>query len=240
MSRQLINNIRERMKAKGFASATALSLAAGLPRTYVRDILTEKSKNPTGSRLAKLAVALSCSVDDLTGAAPAPTMHKPDATAFVEPPNASRVDTPSALPHRADMPRDIPMLGVAAAGSDGEFTLNGEPVDFLRRPGGLVHRKGIFAVTSTGDSMMPWRKPREPVYVDELQRPEIGDHIVIELKAETPGDPKPCYVKRLVRRTEKHIVVAQYNPPREFSFPTARVHRIYRALEWSEVLGLGL
>lgn len=238
MSERLIREIRERMKSAGFRSAAELTKAAGLKGTYVKDILSGKSKNPTGSRLVKVAAALGCAVGELTGEGA--TAKTPESVQPLPPANATRVDSLPVNIHRDDMPRDIPLLGVAVGGHDGEFTLNGEPVDYVRRPGGLMHRKGVFAVSMSGDSMVPWRKPREPVYVDPNQRPDIGDHVVIELKADRPGDAKACYVKRLVRRTEKHVVVAQYNPAKEFTYPASDVHRIYRALEWAEVLGYGI
>lgn len=238
MSARLITEIRERMNAAGFSSAAELTKAAGLKGTYVKDILSGKSKNPTGSRLAKVAAALGCSVGDLTGDTVAAISST--GMADIPPPNAKRVDSHPMLPHREEMPRDIPLLGIAVGGNGGEFTLNGEPVDYVRRPGGLMHRKGVFAVSMVGESMVPWRKPREPVYVDPNQRPDIGDHVVIELKAAGAGEPKACYVKRLVRRTERNVVVAQYNPPVEFTYPSSKVHRIYRALEYSELLGFGI
>lgn len=56
----------------------ALSLKAGLNETYVRDILKGRSRNPTQSRLAKLAGALDCSVEDLTGAVSESGRDDPD------------------------------------------------------------------------------------------------------------------------------------------------------------------
>lgn len=44
-----------------------LSTKAGLKETYVKDIVRGQSRNPTASRLAKLAKALGCTVADLTG-----------------------------------------------------------------------------------------------------------------------------------------------------------------------------
>jgi transcriptional regulator with XRE-family HTH domain len=54
------------MEFRGFGQK-ALALKAKLNETYVRDILKGKSRNPTQSRLRKVAEALDCSVEDLTG-----------------------------------------------------------------------------------------------------------------------------------------------------------------------------
>lgn len=59
-------NLRIWMEFRGFGQK-ALARKAGLNETYVRDILKGKSRNPTQSRLSKLAIALDCSVNDLTG-----------------------------------------------------------------------------------------------------------------------------------------------------------------------------
>jgi transcriptional regulator with XRE-family HTH domain len=62
----LARNLRIWMEYRGFGQK-ALALKAKLNETYVRDILKGKSRNPTQSRLSKLAEALDCSLDDLTG-----------------------------------------------------------------------------------------------------------------------------------------------------------------------------
>lgn len=50
----------ERLMAEAGTSAKALSLAASLNETYVRDIIEGKSKNPQASKLTALARALGC------------------------------------------------------------------------------------------------------------------------------------------------------------------------------------
>jgi transcriptional regulator with XRE-family HTH domain len=65
----IAKEIRRRMQLLGF-SAERLSLAAGLNKTYVRDIFTGRARSPKLDNLAKLAGALGCSVDELTGQDP--------------------------------------------------------------------------------------------------------------------------------------------------------------------------
>jgi transcriptional regulator with XRE-family HTH domain len=64
------------MEYRGFGQK-ALALKAKLNETYVRDILKGKSRNPTHSRLIKLADALECSVEALTGDVTESRQHDP-------------------------------------------------------------------------------------------------------------------------------------------------------------------
>jgi transcriptional regulator with XRE-family HTH domain len=65
----IAEEIRRRMRLLGL-SAERLSLAAGLNKTYVRDIFTGRARSPRLDNLAKVAAALSCSLDELTGQEP--------------------------------------------------------------------------------------------------------------------------------------------------------------------------
>lgn len=58
--------IYERMVERGF-NQRSLSLAAGLGATYVRDMFMAVSKNPKSEQLGRIARALGCSVEELTG-----------------------------------------------------------------------------------------------------------------------------------------------------------------------------
>ncbi len=61
----LAENLKLLMEARGF-SRKSLALAAGKNETYVRDIITGKSKHPAASNLALLADALGCTLEELT------------------------------------------------------------------------------------------------------------------------------------------------------------------------------
>lgn len=136
------------------------------------------------------------------------------------------------------LPQDIPLLGVAAAGTSGDFTLNGEVVDHIKRPPGIARRQHVFAIYAIGDSMAPWRQPGDPVYVDEVRPPREGDYVVVECHEEA-GSPGPAYLKRLVSVCNDKVRLAQFNPPEDrIEIPRARIKRIYRVIDWPELLGL--
>lgn len=146
------------------------------------------------------------------------------------------------LPGAASMPKDVPVMGTALGGKEGDFALNaGEIIDYVRRPPGILGNKGIFAVYLNGDSMEPWRVAGDPIYCDPHRRARPGQHVLVECKPEQEGNGEagPAYVKRLVAQTPTLLRLAQYNPPEDnITLPLKRVKRVFRILEWAELLGL--
>lgn len=151
---------------------------------------------------------------------------------------------PAALPRTqalasAAMRRDVPVLGSTVGGEDGDFLLNGQVVDHVRRPPAMEAMTAAFALFVQGDSMWPWRAPGSLVYVHPARPPRSGDHVVVELHGENEFAERPCYVKRLVARTATLLRLAQYHPPREdIEIPLQRVRSLYRVMEWEELLGI--
>lgn len=66
MKKNLIQEIEKRMKALELTPITAAK-QAGLSRDTIRDIIRGKSLNPSHETLIKVAEALRCTVEDLTG-----------------------------------------------------------------------------------------------------------------------------------------------------------------------------
>jgi phage repressor protein C with HTH and peptisase S24 domain len=138
----------------------------------------------------------------------------------------------------AALPKDVPVLGSTVGGATGDFEMNGETVDWVRRPPGIANTRGAFALYVQGESMVPWRKPGDLVYVNPARPARPGDHVVIELKA-AGGDPRPAFVKLYLRHTGKAMILAQYNPRADdLAIPADRIERILRIMEWDELLGL--
>jgi transcriptional regulator with XRE-family HTH domain len=75
-------HIYRRMNAIGM-SAKALSLAAGLNETYVRDLLLARSINPHSDQLFKIAAVLKCEAKDLLDTNPGPASLPPGTGDFV-------------------------------------------------------------------------------------------------------------------------------------------------------------
>lgn len=141
-------------------------------------------------------------------------------------------------PSLRELPRDLPAKGVAA-GSElgvGDFRfLNGEVVDYVRRPPRLAGVKDAFVVYLTGDSMAPRYKHGAPVYIHPGQPARIGDDVLVELAPERDGEAGECLVKELVRRGTK-IRLKQHTPPKFIEIDAKRVRVIYRVVPYDELL----
>jgi phage repressor protein C with HTH and peptisase S24 domain len=196
---------------------------AKLNPTYLRDVF-ERHQTPSLEKAEKLSAALGV---DLTDWFILPSGQHDKADKIVD------------LPRFDNMFRDIPVRGAGEAGKDGAFHFNGaDPIDFVKRPSRLHNVSHAYALYVTGDSMFPWRKQGGLVYVHEKQQPMVGDHVVIQIKPDAPGEAPRAYIKRLEKRTSAHLVVSQYNPPLRMTFPIAKVVSVHRILEWEELLGV--
>lgn len=164
---------------------------------------------------------------------------KPPERPLVSP---SDVDPYGAVPvpPRQNMPRDVPVYGVAA-GADGAATFNlewGSAVDYVARPPGIAHVRSAFAMYVANDSMEPRYFRSELVYLNPRRPAAPGDFVVVVLRSSHPGEPPPCFLKRLLRRTTEAVTVEQYNPREQVSYPTAQVDQVIKVIPWDEVLGI--
>lgn len=141
------------------------------------------------------------------------------------------------LPSRADLRRTIPVLGVAAAGAAGDFTMNdGTPIAYALETQAISGRQDVFALFVQNDSMVPWREPGQLVYVDAHQPPKITDYVVVEMKPEPGSAERAAYLKRLVGRSGHVLRLEQFNPAKIFAVDQRKVHKVYRVIDWSELL----
>lgn len=144
-------------------------------------------------------------------------------------------DVPEPLPR--SMPKNVPVFGAAAGATEGEFILNGEISEYIRRPPGVENAPHVFAIWVAGDSMAPRYFDGELIYVHPGRRCAPGDFVVIELTPTEDGS-RPAFVKRLIRRTADSVIVEQLNPQREIIFPAKLVGRLLRILTTRELMGL--
>lgn len=139
----------------------------------------------------------------------------------------------------ADLPKDVPVYGTVVGGASGEFELNGEVIDYVRRPPGIAKTRGVFALYVVGDSMAPWRQPGDLVYCTTLRQARGGDYVVVALKRPADGGPAPAYLKRLVGVRGPSTILEQYNPPLDdLAIKSDDIEIIYRVLDWPELLGI--
>jgi phage repressor protein C with HTH and peptisase S24 domain len=135
------------------------------------------------------------------------------------------------------LPVDVPVYGVAVGGSNGDFRFNGQVVEYVRRPPGIANLRNVYALWILGDSMAPWNKNGDLIYVSPARPPATGDYVVIQLQDTTDGEPGAAMVKLLVGKTPTQLKLAQHNPAREFTLPLAKVKSVHKVLSLRELLG---
>lgn len=143
-----------------------------------------------------------------------------------------------AVPRPAGMPLDLPVYGHAVGGDNGDFALNGEIVDRVRRPPGLIGNRSAFAVYVRGDSMEPRHYQGDLLYVDPIRPARSGDDVLVELKPARAGEPGPAYIKQLVTQGPVRVVLRQFNPPKDITLPGAQILRVSKILKLADLLGI--
>ena len=127
--------------------------------------------------------------------------------------------------------QDLPILGHAEAGEDGTFLDNGMVTGYAGRPSNLVGVANAYALIVHNSSMRPRYEPREIIEVDPNIPVQANDYVVVQ----TTNDR--AFIKLLRRRTQRAIILEQYNPPKEIRLDPANVavmhlivgaHRVYR------------
>lgn len=139
---------------------------------------------------------------------------------------------------------DLAVRGIALGGSegDGDFRLNGDPLDHIARPAGLINRPKAYAVILRNSSMEPVYRHGWPIFVDEAGRkPVDGEDVLVELHGDSDSEPGPAFIKTLVGRRGGQLVLKQYNPPPDdLRFPLDRVRQILRVIPYPEAMGLSV
>lgn len=144
-------------------------------------------------------------------------------------------------PYRSDMPKDVPVYGTVVGGSvQGafDFELNGNIVDYVRRPPRIAGRSDVFAAYVQGESMMHWRRPGQLIYVEKAKPPSRLDYVLVELLPASIGGPRPALVKQLLAITPTKIKLRQHNPAKDFEIERRAVLQVYRVMDWDELMGV--
>jgi phage repressor protein C with HTH and peptisase S24 domain/DNA-binding XRE family transcriptional regulator len=149
---------------------------------------------------------------------------------------AGRKGAVPALP-AGIMPSDVPVQGTAVGGAAGDFRFNGEVVDYVRRPPGITHMRNVYALWVTGDSMAPWNKDGDLIYVSPARPCAPGDYVVVQMNDQGDGEPGLAMVKQLVARTPTQLKLGQFNPEKEFAVALSKVKAVHRVLTLRELLG---
>lgn len=180
--------------------------------------------------IMELAKALGVNGDWLVhGEGPTGNSHYPNAQ---NPPQSSPI-----LPPLEQMPRDVPVLGTARGGRKGSFLLNeGEPIDWVRRPPGIMKAKDIYSIYVEGDSMADRFLPGDLVYVHPHKKVKIGDYVIVQ--QQTRDGQTEAYIKKLKRRTASKVFLKQTNPPETLEMPEKTIVSMHLILTLNDLMGV--
>lgn len=129
-----------------------------------------------------------------------------------------------------DLPRGsqglLPVYGQAVAGVEGQFPMNGNILFWVVAPPQIARIEGAYAVSISGDSMLPRYEDGEIAFVDPTRRVRKGDYVVAQIHSDDSDVPQ-AYVKRFIRHNEEELVLDQFNPPKELGFDHERVVSVH-------------
>lgn len=149
----------------------------------------------------------------------------------------SVIDANIEAPLRSEMVRDIPILGTVSGGA-GALQMNGDAIDWARRPPRLKGRTDVFGLYVEDLSMIPAFRPGGLILVERARPPAPGDDVVVELKPERQGDDQRALIKHLLAITPTMVRLMQHNPSKELEFPRKQVVRLYRVMTMTDLLGV--
>lgn len=226
---ELIEDLRE----KAGIRPTELSRQIGRSPSYYRKLMETKG-TPSSETLARLARALGVEPNVLLSPS-----NEPDELPVVTPtPNA--VSAEVQLPARNSMPRDVPVFGTAsgsiAGAQEGAWQMTSDPVDWVRRPPGLISARDAYALYVENSSMEPRYPPGELIFIHPGRPPRTGDTVVVQIQ-HAEHAPIETYIKILVRRTNGDLICRQYNPEAEIRFTGTTVKSVHRVLSMADVVG---
>ncbi|WP_173087325.1 helix-turn-helix transcriptional regulator [Devosia sp. 1635] len=212
-----IQRVQELIDANNL-NMKAVSLAAGLGPTFVRDML-KRDRQPSLENYKKVMDAIA----RLSG------------RVLLDPPSSDVAPADYEQPYRNQLPRDIDVVA-AVAGSDparGSFQFSMDPIDRVARPPGLIGVKGAYAAFVENDSMYPMYQPGQLVYASRVRPPAPGDAVIIQNYGENEGD-FGGFIKLLVRRTADWVECKQFNPEGPVKYRNHKgliLHRVYTTNE---------
>jgi phage repressor protein C with HTH and peptisase S24 domain len=212
-------------------SQAELGRRAGISQQAIMSL--ESGNTRTSRHLPQLARALDVTVEQLYGEAGDASAGAGAASKLA----SDQLTAPRVVDFEG-LPRDIPVLGQAVGGDDGDFRFNGQIIDYLRRPPGLANARDVFGLYVTGTSMWPKFEEGEPIYVSGSRPPAIGDYVVVELHAPAEGEDHQGFIKRLKKRTPTKIVCEQFNPAQDVEFDREAVKSVFRVIPLAELVGI--
>lgn len=127
-------------------------------------------------------------------------------------PMSGRIHSPVTLPVESASTLGILPVYAAAEGGSGALILSTDPIDYMPRPDPLAHAKGGYGILVIGDSMVPAFEPGDTLLVNPALPPMRDTDVVLYYQG---GGEVKVTIKRLLRFTDTHWWLRQWNPPKK-------------------------
>ena len=227
MTETLHSRIENLIAQRGISVREAERLC-GLSDGTIRKLLANPDQMPMGRTLQAIAAGLETTETFLlTGVeGPPPVNVRSNGPASIPP-----------APHRDSMPNDVPVMGTAAGNHlRGAFKLGSDPVDWVRRPPGVMNARGIYALYVEGESMIPQYWPADLIYINPFKPVRVDDPVVVQtsyIEGEVEGT---LGIYR--RRDEDYIVIGKHNPKAEVKIRRGNNTMVHKVLTNNELFGV--
>ena len=142
------------------------------------------------------------------------------------------------LPPPAGMLVDVPVFGTVVGGVDADFEMNGEVIDRVRRPPGLLNAKNAFALYVVGTSMSPRYDEGDLIFIHPGKPAVPGCDVVVELHAIDEFGRNKALLKTYRGKTPNRLLLTQLNPVGPLELPLSEVKQVLRVLRTNELLGI--
>jgi phage repressor protein C with HTH and peptisase S24 domain len=204
-AKTLADRVKERRHALGLSQPQLAKKVGGITYQAIQQL-----ENGGGSRhLVAIARALGVTAEWLQdGVGPAPS---------------------KAAPPRPGSADKLKVLGMAECGADGWSLWNGDVIDLIERPSGLIGVPNAYAVYVVGASMEPRYHPGEVVHIHPGRPVDVGAYVLVQRRGKQ-GEAPLAVIKRLAKRTGAKITLEQFNPPRTFDIKTGDIVSIHRVV----------
>lgn len=216
---------------------TVAEKAGGLSKGFISDIIKGKKRSVTIEHWPKLAIALDMTDEEIVSFLSDTTKQPRNQSRHATSAPASEAvatDLPRINPY--DLPKDVPVRGMAAGSVVGAWSIDGI-VDMVRRPPGLSHAPNAYALYVAGTSMSPKYEPGDLIYINPDRPAGPGDVVVIQTQM-YDGATIQAWIKTLVTETGDSVVAHQLNPPSTVTYGRETVVSIQRVMRTNELFGV--
>jgi phage repressor protein C with HTH and peptisase S24 domain len=139
---------------------------------------------------------------------------------------ADQKSRPLLMPQASPSIRRLPVFGLASAGDDGRFLMNGQKIAEVECPPMLMGVPDAYAAYVHGESMIPRYESGETVWVNPHIPPRRRDYVLAQIATDDPTI-YAGYVKRFVSFGEE-LRLEQFNPQKELEFPRPDVISVHK------------